>query len=147
MVEDCPVDVVIVSYNTRDLICACVASVQGGGGPGSRIIVVDNASEDGTVEAVRAAFPDVTVIPMGRNAGFGAANNRGFRSGTSEFVLFLNPDTEVREERDTDACEVSPRPAGMCGGGSARALSGRLFSSFLQAIPQCTSQSLAGYRV
>ena len=59
------------------------------------MIVVDNASTDGTVEEVRRRWPGVRVIEAGRNAGFAAANNLGIREGRGEFVVLLNSDTVV----------------------------------------------------
>ena len=57
--------------------------------------VVDNASDDGAVEAIRRAHPGVTVTELGHNRGFAHACNRGIEAGTSAYVLLLNPDTEV----------------------------------------------------
>jgi GT2 family glycosyltransferase len=60
------------------------------------IIVVDNASGDGTAEMVRGEFPNVSLIANDTNLGFAAGNNQGIRVGRAPFVLLLNPDTEVR---------------------------------------------------
>jgi N-acetylglucosaminyl-diphospho-decaprenol L-rhamnosyltransferase len=57
--------------------------------------VVDNASHDGTVEMVRAEFPDVRLTAADRNLGFAAASNLGIRAGRREYVLMLNPDTQI----------------------------------------------------
>lgn len=59
--------------------------------------LVDNASTDGTVEVVRARFPDVTVWPLDENAGFSAANNLVLRATEAPYALLLNPDTEATE--------------------------------------------------
>jgi GT2 family glycosyltransferase len=58
-------------------------------------VVVDNASSDGSVEAVRRGFPDVDVIAMDRNAGFAAANNAGIRASSAPLIVLLNSDTLV----------------------------------------------------
>jgi hypothetical protein len=97
--------IVIVSWNTRDLLRACLQSVQASVGDFTyRVIVVDNASSDGSVDMVRQVFPDVTVIANAENLGFPAANNQGFRAlgleqgcgdDTPRYALALNPDTEV----------------------------------------------------
>lgn len=59
------------------------------------IHVIDNASGDGTVDAVRSEFPEVATTAAQRNLGFGAASNLGIRSGNHPYVLLLNPDTRV----------------------------------------------------
>ena len=60
-----------------------------------RVFVVDNASDDGTVELVRERFPEVELFVNGRNDGFSAANNRAIRTGSGKYVLALNPDTRI----------------------------------------------------
>jgi GT2 family glycosyltransferase len=86
--------IVIVSYNVREEIEACLRSVVGHTAPfAAETVVVDNASADGTPAAVRALFPEVRVIETGENLGFARANNVGIRATSGEFVLLLNPDT------------------------------------------------------
>ena len=90
-------DVVIVNFNTRDDLLACVASIESA--PPSidvRIHVVDNASSDGSVASVRGAHPSVNVIALDRNVGFAAANNLAIRASASPLILLLNSDTRVR---------------------------------------------------
>jgi GT2 family glycosyltransferase len=87
--------IVIVSYNARDDLAACLASLRAH--PPSLahdIVVVDNASEDGSADAARRV-PGVTVIPLPRNLGFAAANNAGIRATQGELILLLNSDTIV----------------------------------------------------
>lgn len=89
-------DVVIVSFNTRDGLLACLESIAAHPPSCSyRVVVVDNASADGSADAVRARHPQVTVIALERNVGFAAANNAGIRTGTAPLVLLLNSDTLV----------------------------------------------------
>lgn len=91
------VDVIVVSYNTRDLLRACLNSIRETcPGPEVRVIVVDNGSADGSRDLVRAEFPEVSLIALDRNVGFGAANNRGMRAGAADYILFLNSDAELR---------------------------------------------------
>jgi N-acetylglucosaminyl-diphospho-decaprenol L-rhamnosyltransferase len=96
-VADTPaVDVVVVSYRSRELARACLESLRAHAPrAGATIFVVDNASGDGTVELIRSEFPEVEVIPSDRNLGFGAANNIAIRRGGARYVLALNPDTRV----------------------------------------------------
>jgi GT2 family glycosyltransferase len=89
-------DVIIVSFNTRNDLLACLDSLAAGRPRDLRqVVVVDNASSDGSADAVRAAFPSVAVIALDRNAGFAAANNAGIRRTSAPLVLLLNSDTRV----------------------------------------------------
>lgn len=88
--------IIIVSFNTRADLEACLASLAFA--PPSiphGITVVDNASTDGTVDALRARWPAVHLIVSDRNLGFAAANNLGIRQADTEFLLLLNSDTLV----------------------------------------------------
>jgi GT2 family glycosyltransferase len=88
--------IVIVSYNVRQELDACLRSLVGHTAPyPTEIVVVDNASRDGTPEMVRATWPSVRVIDAGGNLGFARANNIGIRATSGDFVLLLNPDTVV----------------------------------------------------
>ncbi|MBX7234740.1 MAG: glycosyltransferase family 2 protein [Caldilineales bacterium] len=89
--------VIIVSWNVRDLLLRCLANLrQEAEGTEVEIIVVDNASQDGTVAAVRAGFPEVQVIANQENRGFTGGNNQGLAVARGEYFFLLNPDTEVR---------------------------------------------------
>lgn len=91
------VAVVIVSFNTRERTLACVRSVrEHPPGAPAEIVVVDNASADGSAEALEREFPDVTVVRAGSNLGFARAVNLGAAAATAEYLLLLNPDTVVR---------------------------------------------------
>jgi GT2 family glycosyltransferase len=89
--------VIIVNYNTRNLLDGCLASVIASQRPsaGLEIIVVDNASVDGSEAMIRAKYPDVCVIALDENLGFAAANNRGAAVAQGHTLLFLNSDTLV----------------------------------------------------
>jgi GT2 family glycosyltransferase len=89
-------DIIIVSFNTKADLLACLGSLDASRprDPG-RIIVVDNASSDGSAAAVRASFPGVKLVALDRNVGFAAANNIGFRHTAAALVLLLNSDTIV----------------------------------------------------
>ena len=86
--------IVIVSYNTRRDLEACLASLTANSpAVEHEIVVVDNQSSDGSADAARAA--GARVVEMGRNAGFSAANNAGIRASRGDLVLLLNSDTLV----------------------------------------------------
>ncbi|HHW14092.1 MAG TPA: glycosyltransferase family 2 protein [Firmicutes bacterium] len=90
--------VVVVTYRTRELVRRCVESVLADLPPGvpARIIVVDNASGDGTVEMFRRDFPEVQVIANAENRGPAAAYNQGVQTGLeADFILMLNSDIEL----------------------------------------------------
>jgi GT2 family glycosyltransferase len=92
------ISVVIVSWNTRDLLSRCVASVirqAEGARLHVEIIVVDNASSDGTTDFLNQEYPGVTVIALQENRGFAAANNLGIARARGAEILLLNPDTEM----------------------------------------------------
>jgi N-acetylglucosaminyl-diphospho-decaprenol L-rhamnosyltransferase len=84
---------VIVSYNVADLLVECIASLQADGV--DEIVVVDNASSDDSVAVVRRAHPEVEVVALDRNLGFGSGVNRGVARTTAARVLVVNPDVVV----------------------------------------------------
>ncbi len=85
--------VIIVSYNTREMTVDCLRTLDRAlVGITNEVIVVDNASADGSAAALRAEFPQVRVLESGRNAGFGAANNLGMKAAQGTFLLLLNSD-------------------------------------------------------
>jgi len=87
---------VVVTYNSRDHIAECLGSLdRARGALAMETVVVDNASADGTVAAVRAGFPATRVVETGDNLGYARAVNRGVRETGGEFVLVLNPDCVV----------------------------------------------------
>lgn len=88
--------VLIVSWNVRQLLLSCLAALPAavGNALSCEVIVVDNASSDGTVEAVRRAFPQVQIIANSQNCGFAGGNNQALDVARGDFLLLLNPDTE-----------------------------------------------------
>lgn len=88
--------VLVVSYQTRELTLACLAAVEAARGAlALETIVVDNASGDGSADAIAARFPDVRLERSPRNLGFAAATNRAAELARGEHLLLLNPDTRV----------------------------------------------------
>jgi GT2 family glycosyltransferase len=99
--------IVIVSWNVRDLLRRCLQSIVTEAQPspddgvfrignwGVEILVVDNASTDGSSEMVRDEFPQIHLIANDENRGFTAANNQGLTLSQGRLLLLLNPDTEI----------------------------------------------------
>jgi hypothetical protein len=110
---------VLVSHNTRDDLLRALGALHSHARVALEAIVVDNASADGSAEAVRRAFPAVHLIANAENVGFGRANNQALRLARAPFVLLLNPDCEVRPgavealiarlEAQPDVGAVAPR--------------------------------------
>jgi N-acetylglucosaminyl-diphospho-decaprenol L-rhamnosyltransferase len=97
--NECDGAVVVVNYRTPALVEQCLTSVRATCGElRLQMVVVDNASRDGSVEQLRAALPDATVLALEENRGFAAGVNAGFRHTSAELVVVLNPDTELRGE-------------------------------------------------
>jgi N-acetylglucosaminyl-diphospho-decaprenol L-rhamnosyltransferase len=88
------IDAVVVSYNSRETLRQCVEPLLGI--PGVEVVVVDNASTDGSLELV-SDLP-VRAIDTGRNGGFSFGCNRGLAAGDAPLVLFLNPDARIAAE-------------------------------------------------
>ncbi len=88
--------VIVVTWNCLDLVLDALAAVEAGSGDlAVEVILVDNASADGTVDAVEARFPSARVVANRENVGYPRANNQGLALASGRHVLFLNPDTEV----------------------------------------------------
>jgi N-acetylglucosaminyl-diphospho-decaprenol L-rhamnosyltransferase len=92
------ISVIVVSYNTADLIGDCLNSVFASRHVSCEVFVVDNASKDGCADIVRKEFPEVQLIANESNRGFGVANNQALLQCTGKYVVFLNPDTTVEPE-------------------------------------------------
>jgi hypothetical protein len=90
-----PLSVVIVSWNTRELTLEALRSFLPADDLSLEVVVVDNASSDGSADAIEAAFPGVLVIRNERNVGFASGVNVGLRASRHPLVLLLNPDTRV----------------------------------------------------
>ena len=92
----CELSVIVVSYNTADFLVRCLDSIGSESDLRLEVVVVDNASKDGSQEVVRNDFPWVNLIANEHNLGFARANNQALKICQGEHVHFLNPDTEVR---------------------------------------------------
>lgn len=89
---------VVVSYNTRELTLRCVRALRGARLENLEVCVVDNASQDGSVQALRGINPAVEVIALRQNMGFGAANNLGVGRSNAPFFALVNSDAFVSED-------------------------------------------------
>ncbi len=103
----------IVNTNSRELLLACLESLAG---TAAEVVVLDNASEDGSAEAVRERFPDVRLIAQSHRAGFGANHNTVIRATTCRYVYVLNEDTTAGDwgfEALTTYLDAHPRVAAL----------------------------------
>jgi GT2 family glycosyltransferase len=88
--------IIVVTYNSRRHVRDCLESIQrDAGGIPHEVIVVDNASQDGTPDIVRNEFPNVRLIANPQNPGFARSNNQGISQSQGRYILLLNPDTVV----------------------------------------------------
>ncbi len=115
--------IVIVNWNTRDYLRRCLASIQAHSQEVEHeVIVVDNASPDGSADMVRSEFPDAHLIANTDNKGYAEGNNQGMEIARGRYLLLLNPDVEVKPgsldallsfaERHPDAAAVGCRLVG-----------------------------------
>ena len=91
----CRLSIIIVSWNVADLLEQCLASLFAHPVDGMEVIVVDSASADETVARVRARYPAVRLLPQAENVGFVRGNNIGLAAANGDYMLLLNPDTEI----------------------------------------------------
>jgi GT2 family glycosyltransferase len=89
------VSVIIVSWNTKDILLDCLRSLYEQTKSAMQVIVVDNASSDGSADAVASEFPQVELIRSQDNLGFAKGNNRGLEAAEGRYILYLNPDTVI----------------------------------------------------
>jgi N-acetylglucosaminyl-diphospho-decaprenol L-rhamnosyltransferase len=116
--ESVDLAIVIVSYNTQDLLRSCLRAVPAATqGLSCVTYVVDNASSDGSAEMVAREFPDVDLTASGENLGFTKGNNVALQRTAARYVLLLNPDTEPDAASLTTLVQfMDARPgAGACG--------------------------------
>jgi GT2 family glycosyltransferase len=148
--------IVIVSHNTRPDLDACLRSLhEHPPRIPHQIAVVDNASRDGSVEAVRAQWPGVMVVALDRNVGFSAGNNAGIRATTSDLVLLLNSDTTVPDgavDRLVAALDELPGasivgPRILDADGSPELSFGRMLSPFAELKQKLTVRYASASRI
>lgn len=92
--KEMDVSIIIVNYNTKDLLQNCINSIYKNViDINYEIIVSDNGSTDGSTEMIRESFPNVVLIENKKNLGFGAANNKGLKIAKGKYIFYLNSDT------------------------------------------------------
>ena len=136
------ISIIIVNYNTKQLTLNCLRTIyEYTKDINFEIIVVDNASSDGSVEAIKASYPLVKIIEPNKNLGFGRANNLGAKYAQGEYLFLLNSDTLLientlsvlytfmknRESENIGACGVS-----LLNGQQQKTISAGHFPSLLQ---------------
>ena len=113
------ISIVIVNWNTKKLLLDCLASVyETVKNISMEVWLVDNASGDGSVEAVKRIYPSVNIIQNRKNLGFAAANNKAFKKMQGRYALLLNTDTILTKgavEKIYDFMENSPKTCMACG--------------------------------
>ncbi len=93
------ISIIIVNYNVKEFVLNLISSIEKSSkNLAVEVIIVDNASSDGSVELIRNRFPNVKLIVNSENIGFGKANNQGIEIAKGKFILFLNPDTVLKED-------------------------------------------------
>ena len=116
--DNIDLSIIIVNWNTKKLLLNCISSIyRTVHQPAFEILVVDNGSTDGSVEAVSRAYPEVNVIANAANLGFAKANNVAIRKISGRYAVLLNSDTILKDsalDRMHDFMERHPR-VGMCG--------------------------------
>ena len=113
------ISIIVVSYNTKELLLDCLASIfETIKEISFEVWVVDNHSTDGTVEAIKKRYPRVNIIENKENLGFAAANNQAFRQMNGHYALLLNTDTVLTNravKEFYDFMEANPEAGMACG--------------------------------
>jgi len=137
--------IIIVNWNSKEYLRKCVGSIlTGTRGLDFEIIVIDSASFDGCAEMLRNEFPRVRFIQSQENLGFAKANNLAFQSAIGEFLLFLNPDTEiVGPAINLLHSALKELPDAGAVGGKLLNSDGTVQTSCVQAFPTILNQCLS----
>jgi GT2 family glycosyltransferase len=143
-VKDPILSIIIVNWNSRKYLDSCLKSIRESGiGVPHEIIVVDNASHDGSREMVRDRYREVKYIQCEVNRGFSNANNVGFEQSLGRYLLFLNPDTEIRGNAVNEMVRVlSAHPDAGAVGCTLLNPDGTCQTSCIQSFPTIMNQVL-----
>lgn len=112
------VDLLVLTWNEREMLDIVLPSIERQTYRDFLTTVIDNGSEDGTVEYLRSEWPQVNVLDLGDNVGFPAGNNAGIRATSGEYVALLNNDVELDPhwlERMVETLDAHPEAAGAAG--------------------------------
>jgi GT2 family glycosyltransferase/glycosyltransferase involved in cell wall biosynthesis len=117
---DCPtVTIIVLNFNGLQHLTDCFASLTKIDYPSDRLelMLVDNASTDGSVEYIQTHYPQVRIVQNAENLGFGSGNNVGARAATSQYILFLNNDMWVDPQLVRGFIKaIQQRPKAVCAG-------------------------------
>jgi len=136
--------VIIINWNSAEYLSACLGSLyRETRGISFEVIVIDNASYDGCEKILREEFPGVLFIQSAENLGFSKANNVAYARSQGEYILFLNPDTEIIGDA-IDKMAACLRDNAAAGAVGARLLNtdGTLQESCIQSFPTICNQVL-----
>jgi len=92
------ISIVILNWNGKDQLSPCIQSVKRQIYPNLEILIVDNASADGSIESIHHLFHDLRLILNSENLGYGGGNNRGIQEAKGKYIFVLNNDTEIERE-------------------------------------------------
>lgn len=137
MKYDFDLTIVIVNWNAGQALQTCLRSIQESRSTvRTQVIVVDNASTDGSPEQAQRDFPNLRLIHSGGNIGFGRANNLARPHANSEFVLFLNPDSLLHPGAlDAMVAAIAKSPDVGAAGCKMRYADGRVWEQLVQRFP------------
>jgi GT2 family glycosyltransferase len=90
--------VIIVSYNSKNDLAECIPSLMSQSYTNKELIIVDNASADGTVAFIREQYPDIHLVESKSNLGYAEGNNLGFRHSQGDYIVIVNPDTVAHHD-------------------------------------------------
>jgi GT2 family glycosyltransferase len=131
------VSIIIVNYNTSDLLKYCIVSIKEKTKRASyEIIVIDNKSSDDSITMIKQYYPDILLIESEKNLGFGNANNFAAKSASGKYLFFLNSDTFLRNDALSvlvEFMEMTPN-CGICGA-NITGFEGNPIHSFSKVFP------------
>lgn len=108
--EEIMISIIIVTFNSEEFIRKCINSIlRHTKDVEYEIIVIDNNSQDQTVQILYNEFPDIRLIRNTKNTGFAAANNKGIIRSKGEYIYFLNPDSELEHNAILEMCNFLKR--------------------------------------
>jgi GT2 family glycosyltransferase len=92
------ISVIIVNFNGKDLLRDCIEALYNQSFEDLEVIVVDNASSDGSVQYLRTTYPDIKLLPLSENSGFAKANKEGLKAAHGNYIMLFNNDIEANKD-------------------------------------------------